>query len=111
MTLPVSWRRALVLLALCTVPFAARTEPVGDAAGTAGATQREVLVMLRLPPLHFRPDAGYVGGYSTQSGSAARQRTAEDLAARFKLRIVSNWPMPALGVVCFVMEAPEDLPL
>ena len=24
---------------------------------------------------------------------------------------VDNWPMPALGVVCFVMEAPEDLPL
>ena len=82
-----------------------------DPAAEPKAAAREVLVMLRLPPLHFRPDAGYVGGYATQSGSAARQRIAEELAARFKLRIVGNWPMPALGVDCFVMEAPENLPL
>jgi hypothetical protein len=106
-----AWRRALLLLALCALSFVARTAPVGMPAGDEPSTSRDVLVMLRLPPLHFRPDAGYIGGYSTQSGSASRQRTAEDLAARFKLRIVGNWPMPALGVVCFVMEAPEGLPL
>ena len=36
---------------------------------------------------------------------------AEELAARFRLRVVGSWPMPALGVDCFVMEAPENLPL
>src|SRR4030095_13689132 len=82
-----------------------------ETAGAPGTSTRELLVMLRLPPLHFRPDAGYVGGYATQSGSTARQRIAEELAARFKLRIVGNWPMRALCVDCFVMEAPEDLPL
>lgn len=108
-----TWGRAfllLALLALSALPFPARAD-ASEAASAPGTSGRDVLVMLRLPPLHFRPDAGYVGGYATQSGSAARQRTAEDLAARFKLRIVDNWPMPALGVVCFVMEAPEDVPL
>jgi len=109
MTILAAWRRALLVLALLAVSSIARTQ--GVEAPEPSATTREVLVMLRLPPLHFRPDAGYIGGYSTQSGSAARQRIAEDLATRFKLRIVNNWPMPALGVVCFVMEAPEDLPL
>ncbi len=101
------WRCVLLLLLFCALSPASRAEP--GAASTPAP--RELLVMLRLPPLHFRPDAGYVGGYATQSGSAARQRIAEDLAARFKLRIVDNWPMPALGVVCFVMEAPDGLPL
>ena len=104
------WRRALVLFVLSVLSFAARTE-TAETPGPPGTSTRELLVMLRLPPLHFRPDAGYVGGYATQSGSAARQRIADELAARFKLRVVDNWPMPALGVVCFVMEAPEDLPL
>jgi len=105
-----SWRRLFFVFALSALGLAARGE-TSVAADTPPATSREVLVMLRLPPLHFRPDAGYVGGYATQAGSAGRQRIAEDLAARFKLRIVDNWPMPVLGVVCFVMEAPDDLPL
>ena len=107
MRISVSWLRFFLVLAVSVLGSVA----LAETAGTPATTSREVLVMLRLPPLHFRPDAGYVGGYATQAGSAARQRVAEDLAARFKLRIVDNWPMPALGVVCFVMEAPEDLPL
>jgi len=105
-----AWLHALLVGALCALVFAARADGV-DPVAEPKAADREVLVMLRLPPLHFRPDAGYVGGYATQPGSAARQRTAEALAAQFKLRIRESWPMPALGVDCFVMEAPEDLPL
>ena len=110
MTIRTAWLCALLVVALCVLAFAARSEGI-DPTAEPKAAAREVLVMLRLPPLHFRPDAGYVGGYATQSGSAARQRIAEELAARFKLRVVGNWPMPALGVDCFVMEAPADLPL
>jgi hypothetical protein len=110
MTYRIAWRRVLLALALCGLAFAARTEGI-DTTAEPSAPGHEVLVMLRLPPLHFRPDAGYVGGYGAQSGSADRKRIAEELAARFKLRIVESWPMPALGVDCFVMEAPDDLAL
>jgi len=76
-----------------------------DSASISEATaEREVLVMLRLPPPHFRPDANYVGGYTAQSGRAARLRIAKELAARFNLRIIDSWPMRMLGVECFVME-------
>jgi len=100
----------MLYLALGVLPAVTHAE-AGDSAPARGEAVQELLVMLRLPPPHFRPDGGYVGGYATQSGSAGRRRIAEDLAARFKLRIVDNWPMPALGVVCFVMEAPDDVPL
>ena len=100
----------MLYLALGVLPAVTHAE-AGDSAPARGEAVQELLVMLRLPPPHFRPDGGYVGGYATQSGSAGRRRIAEDLAERFKLRIVDNWPMPALGVVCFVMEAPDDVPL
>jgi len=100
----------MLYLALGALPAVTHAE-AGDSAPARGEAVQELLVMLRLPPPHFRPDGGYVGGYATQSGSAGRRRIAEDLAERFKLRIVDNWPMPALGVVCFVMEAPDDVPL
>lgn len=81
----------------------------GDAApsGDAAAPERQVLVMLRLPPPHYRPDAGYGGRYLDDGGRGARRRIAEELARRHGLKLVSDWPMPTLGVDCYVLEAPD----
>jgi len=102
--------RLLLALLFCGLAISVRCEGT-DPTVEAGAASRELLVMLRLPPPHYRPDADYLGGYARASGSAGRQRVAEELAARFRLRVVGSYPMPALGVDCFVMEAPENLPL
>ena len=77
----------------------------------AQAARRQVLVMLRLPAQHFRPDASYGGGYLKDGGSAARRRVAGDIAAAHGLRLLDSWPMPAIGVDCFVMEEPEEAPI
>jgi subtilisin family serine protease len=74
-----------------------------------GSAQRQVLVMLRLAPPHFRPDVDYVGSYDSRVGRDARRRIAEKLANQYELRIIDDWPMPALGVDCFVMEAHNTL--
>lgn len=74
-----------------------------------GSAQRQVLVMLRLAPPHFRPDVDYVGSYDSRVGRNARRRIAEKLANQYELRIIDDWPMPALGVDCFVMEAHNTL--
>jgi subtilisin family serine protease len=34
----------------------------------------------------------------------AQRRIAEDLARRHALKVIEGWPMPALGVDCFVLE-------
>jgi len=70
------------------------------------AADHQVLVMLHLPPAHFRPDASYAGQYGNDSGHAARRRIAEELAKAHGLVLVNDWPMPALGVDCYVMEDP-----
>ena len=95
---------ALLLLvagAIChaQVPAPAEAAPGDDA---------RILVMLRIPPAHFHPDANYGGGYDAQSGRAARRRLASELAAAHGLVVESDWPMASLGIDCFLMRAPNE---
>jgi subtilisin family serine protease len=66
-----------------------------------------VLVLLRLPAAHLQPRSSYAGGYGDQAGRAARRRIALKLARQHGLALVDDWPMPMLGVDCFIMEAPQ----
>ena len=96
--------RATLLLVLCLAfgaCMASERRPDGSVAGET--FDRQVLVMLRAAPPHFRPDA-YAGAYDAAAGRAAQRRIAEKLASQYELTIVNGWPMPALGVDCFVMQ-------
>jgi subtilisin family serine protease len=68
------------------------------------APGQQLMVMLEMPPAHFRADGNYSGGYSDQAARAALRRVANDIAKAHGLRIVSEWPMPVIGVDCYVME-------
>jgi subtilisin family serine protease len=81
------------------------------AAASQATEERQVLVMLRIAPPHFRPEANYGGGYDAQVSRAARRRIASELASAHGLALESDWPMPSLGVDCFVMRVPDDKPL
>ena len=84
--------------------FAMASGPEPDSAGEA--TERQVLVMLYMPPPHFRADANYSGPYTNRGGQRARLRIARDLAGTYGLKLVTNWPMEELGIDCYVMELP-----
>ena len=101
--------RLLLALALCVLAFRVCADPTA-ASIDAKTSERQILVMLRVPPPHFRPDASYLGSYDAQSGRSARDRIVNGLAAKFKLQVIDSWPMPALGVDCIVMQAPEGVP-
>ncbi len=104
--------RACVLLLLLIAGVICRAQaPPAPAAADPGGEDRRILVMVRIPPAHFRPDGGYGGGYDAQSGRAARHRIAAEVAAAHGLVVESDWPMPSLGVDCFLMKAPDDRPL
>lgn len=101
-------RLKLLLLALCLglgacAPLERR--PAQMLADDSVA-ERQILVMLRVAPPHFRPETNYGGGYSSRVGRDGLRRVAEALAREYGLRLISDWPMPALGVDCFVMEIP-----
>ncbi|WP_447725126.1 S8 family peptidase [Sphingomonas koreensis] len=71
------------------------------------ATSRQILVMLRLPAPHFRPNTSYSGAYGDKASANARQRVAVAIARRNGLTLEDRWPMPLLGVDCFVMRVPD----
>ncbi|MDB5452096.1 MAG: hypothetical protein JWO33_674 [Caulobacteraceae bacterium] len=83
-------------------PAQAATVPATEAADAG----RQVLVLLRLPAEHFHAGSDYAGGFGDGAGLAARRRIAARLAREHGLVLVTGWPMPLLGVDCFVMAAP-----
>lgn len=92
------------LLAIAApVPVAVQEDP-GSAAAQAEPAQ--VMVMLPLPAPHFRAEAAYSGSYTTDPGRRGRRKTAEALAQEHGLRLVDDWPMPLLGVDCYVFTLP-----
>lgn len=64
------------------------------------------MMMLRVPPPHYRPDLAYSGGYRNPPDAQSRRRLAKRLASEHGLRLVEDWPMPALSVDCYILEAP-----
>ena len=95
---------ALAML-IPTMPVHARTQT-----GNPGA-DREILVMLRLAPPHYRPNAGYGGDYGDGTSRTARRRIARHIAHRNRLDLINGWPMPLVGVDCYVMRVPADIPI
>jgi hypothetical protein len=75
-------------------------------AQTAPAPAQEVLVLVRLPPEHYRPGAAYGAGYADDLARQAERRLAGRIAHAHGLTLVDDWPMPLLGLDCFVMAAP-----
>ncbi|MEG3125374.1 S8 family serine peptidase [Sphingomonas sp. GB1N7] len=89
----------LLLLWTLVLPAAAHAAPTVDG-------ERRILVMLRLAPPHFRSGTGYTGGYGEDQSLAGRQRIAAGIARRHGVTLGGNWPMPIIGIDCFIMIVP-----
>jgi len=92
---------------LCAVVGAMSFSTAGAAESPSAPTDRQILVMLRLPPTHFRANGSYSGGYGDAMARSARERIAKGIARKYGLSVVDDWPMPMIGVDCFVMAVPD----
>lgn len=91
----------LLVGALALTPGPVRAAPEGgDDAGL-------ILVMLNLPSPHVRPGGGYAGRYGDRLAESELNRLARGIARRHHLTLVEDWPMPAIGLDCFVMRVPD----
>lgn len=73
----------------------------------APAPRQRILVLLRLAPEHYRPGSDYGGSYGTSPASVAREHIARRIAKNHGLVLVTDWPMPLLGLDCYIMAVPE----
>jgi subtilisin family serine protease len=100
------FRRCLALCGLAALavvtPGHAQERPAIDA-------DRQILVMLKMAPPHYRPGANYGGSYGDAVAMAARRRLAAGIAKRNGLILVDGWPMPLIGVDCYVMRLPDGM--
>jgi hypothetical protein len=92
-----------MLLALAAAAGAPATALADPTAATA-VPARQILVMLKVAPPHFRPGNSYGGGYGDTASLVMRKRTAEGIAHKNGFTLVDGWPMPLLGVDCYVMR-------
>jgi hypothetical protein len=97
------------LLAAALIAAPLGLAQAGRADPSAAMPSRQILVMLKVPPQHFRPGAAYGGRYGDTAALAARRRTAESVAAKNGFSVVDGWPMPLLGVDCYVMRLPQGM--
>jgi len=89
---------AAVALVWCAPAFAKQS--------LASGPEREILVMVHHPPDHYRPNGAYGGGYGDDLSRSGRERLARGIARQYGLTFVDGWPMPMIGVDCFIMVVP-----
>lgn len=108
-TLLVPWLRAAFVLLACAVAASAAGQE--SVAGEPAPIDASLLVMIRMAPPHARPDVDYGDGYGGRAGQAARRRVAESIARTHSLQLLSHWPMPAIGVECYLMRVQPGMDL
>jgi subtilisin family serine protease len=98
---------ALLVALVTAAPVHAST--VLDAAAADSIPARRILVMLKVAPEHFHVGDAYAtggtaGSYGNSKLWTAQRRTAESIARKNGFTVVDGWPMPLLGVDCYVMS-------
>jgi subtilisin family serine protease len=101
--------RSLVwlLLGACLAIGMSFARPARGAGDADVAANRQILVMLRHPPDHYRANGAYGGGYGDELARSARAHLAQRIAHQYGLKLVESWPMPMIGVDCIVMAVPD----
>jgi hypothetical protein len=84
----------------------ASSAPVSAPARVSAAAP-QLLVMLRSPPEHARVDGSYGGaGYGDAARARSQARIGARIAAAHGFAVVTQWPMPTLGMDCIVLSLP-----
>ena len=79
---------------------------------TPGATftsSKQILIMLKESPVrHYRPGPGLFRDYASTPAAAREMQIARELAQTYGFVVINDWPMPSIGVRCFLGEVKAD---
>lgn len=101
---------AVALFAAVSTVASSQTQPTSVNA----LPSRQILVMLKVAPEHLRAGPDYrgavtEGSYRDSHSLAERRKLAEAIAHKNGFALVDGWPMPLLGVDCYVMRLSPGL--
>lgn len=106
-------RRSFAVLAWLALGFTGCADqagfPLQYGQEQAGGEERRILVTFSDRSIGRALSANPVDAYQAHGGygnSGWSLRQAEDLAGRHQLKLVTQWPVTALGVACVVYEVP-----
>jgi len=101
-----NWRRCLLVLAAAIATLLTSSAPSVAQGSPSIPPERQILVMVRHPADHYQPGV-YGGSYGGDLARSARERLARGIAHDHGLTLVDGWPMPLIGVDCFIMAVPD----
>ncbi|HLZ77910.1 MAG TPA: S8 family serine peptidase, partial [Sphingomonas sp.] len=101
------WRHLRMLAVIGAFALGLGAAPVRAQPAEPSDDRRQILVLLRLPAQHYRLNADYGGDYGDDLTQSARRRIAKRIARHHGLTLVNDWPMPLLGLDCFIMAVPD----
>ncbi len=98
-----------ILVALLLAFSSLSSGPPARAQGRSNAIEpdRQILVLLRQAPAHYRSDSTFDGNYGDAMSRAARERLGRKIASEHHILFVDSWPMPVVGLDCLIMAAPD----
>ena len=96
--------RGLLAAAALAAPLPTAQALAAPAPTADSLPSRQILVMFKIAPQHFRLGGSYGGRYGDSSALADRRRAAESVAEKNGFALVDSWPMPLLGLDCYVMR-------
>lgn len=99
------WLFAAFATAVSPALASSSAEPVAS----ASTPSLQILVMLKVAPRHFAVGSSYgssnaEAGYGPFDHAGSSRQAAESIARKNGFTVVDGWPMPLLGVDCFVMR-------
>ena len=84
------------------------TETASQAIDAVEAQEKKkILVMIEQAPNRLRPGSSYSSGYGSAQTKAARERLGRTIARQYGFEFVELWPMPLIGLDCFILEFTE----
>lgn len=107
-------KRVLMLAAsmwlLACAACSSMQEPfLEKAPGASAASGKQILVMLKESTVHhYRPGPGLVRDYASAPAAAKQAQVIDELARAYRFVVIGDWPMPSIGVRCFLGELKAD---
>jgi hypothetical protein len=100
---------ASVWFLACAACSGVREPILEKSPGATVASGKQILVMLKESPVrHYRPGPGLFRDYASAPAATREMQIARELALKYGFVMISNWPMPSIGVRCFLGEIKAD---